>query len=60
MSIARNAPPMKDRAVTLDVVSWVSGGPRKVEPAEARKASQSVACQRTEAFGLTVDPVSPP
>ena len=51
---------MNDRAVTLDVVSWVSGGPRKVEPAEARNARASVACQRTAIFGLRVEPVSPP
>ena len=46
--------------VTEVVVVSGSGGPRKVEPAEARKAIQGVACQRSDAFGLKVEPTAPP
>jgi hypothetical protein len=60
MSMARKAPPMKLSAVTLLLFSDVSGGPRKVVPAEARRASQSLICQRRATLGLVVDPVLPP
>ena len=38
---------------------WVSGGARKVELAEPRKASQSNALNRTATLGSKVDPVWP-
>ena len=43
-----------------EVTSWGSGGPRKVEPADPRRASQDVACQRRATLGLKVEPMAPP